>query len=212
MLCRLSYAGKSLSDNGLEKNHRRPSNASDTRSDTHFTPLRARKGGSIINSVRNTRRSSKPTKPYPDFPLFAHATGRWAKKILGRLHYFGPWRDPEGALQRYLDQKDELYAGRTPRAVGDGLTVRGLLNHFLTSKRRLVDSGDLVPVTFEGYHTICKYIAKSINLSRLVSDLTIEDFERLRSDLANIHGPTTLSNDVTRGRTSAQYGGPDIAA
>jgi hypothetical protein len=44
--------------------------------------------------------SGKPTKPGSDFPLFAHAAGVWAKKIRGKLHHFGPWSDPEGALRR----------------------------------------------------------------------------------------------------------------
>jgi hypothetical protein len=35
----------------------------------------------------------KPSKPFPDFQLFPHITGRWAKKIKGKLHYIGPWVD-----------------------------------------------------------------------------------------------------------------------
>ena len=94
---------------------------------------------------KNTRSATKdkPPKPHPDFPLFAHAAGVWAKKIRGKLHYFGPWSDPDGALQRYLDQKDDLLAGRTPRAKSDGLTIRDLINRFLTSKQHLWDAGEI---------------------------------------------------------------------
>ena len=63
------------------------------------------------------------------------------QKTRGKLHYFGRWDDPEGALQKYLDQRDDLHAGRKPRVQTEGPTIRELLKRFLTSKKMLVDAG-----------------------------------------------------------------------
>ena len=94
---------------------------------------------------------NKPKKPYPDFPLFAHANGLWAKKIRGKHFYFGPWRDPDGALEKYLDEKDDHQAGRTPRVKVDGATIAFMANHFLTSKKHLLDTGEIQLRTFQEY-------------------------------------------------------------
>jgi len=51
--------------------------------------------------------------------------------------------DPNGqaALDKWLAQKDDLLAGRTPRPASDGLTVRDLANRFLTTKRLQANAG-----------------------------------------------------------------------
>jgi hypothetical protein len=77
-----------------------------------------------------------------------------AEKIRGKIHCFGKWARRENgklvrvegdgwkeALEEYKAVADDLHAGRTPRARGDGLTVAHLCNRFLTAKRRR-EAGD----------------------------------------------------------------------
>lgn len=151
-------------------------------------------------------KKEKPDKPYPDFPLFAHARKRWAKKIRGRTFYFGPWNDPDGALQLYLDQRDDLHAGRAPRVVRDGLTVHHLLNRFLEAKEARLDSGEIQPRTFTEYRDTADRIADAFGLSRLVENLAADDFEHLRRNMARKWGPVRLGNEVVRIRGVFKYG------
>ncbi len=150
--------------------------------------------------MNKSSKSTPPRKPYPDFPLFPHATRRWAKKIRGKLCYFGPWHDPDAALTRYLDQKDDLHAGRTPRAQRDGLTIRELANEFLTSKKMMMDAGELTARSWRDYHVTCERLVEFFGKTRLVIDLDAGDFDRLKSSLAKTSSPITVGNEVNRVR------------
>ena len=157
------------------------------------------------------RSQTKPAKPYKDFPLFPHATKRWAKKIKGRTCYFGPWDDPDAALKKYLDQRDDLYAGRDPQTAKLGeLTLADAANHFLTSKTMKVDSGELSVRSMRDYHKTCERVIQVFGRTRSVSSLGPNDFQRLRSELVkgkrkNNHSLLTLSGDITRVRMLFKY-------
>ena len=158
-----------------------------------------------MESVSSKQKTNKPTKPYPDFPLFPHATKRWAKKIRGKHYYFGPWSDPYAALEKYQDQRDDLYAGRSPRSTGEDSTVRDLCNHFLTSKKRQCDTGEITERTFGDYHTTCGRIIDVLGKDRPVDDLRGDDFETFRMELAKTRGPVALGNEIQRVRVVFNY-------
>lgn len=135
----------------------------------------------------DSRRSAKPEKPWPGYPLFAHSNGQWAKKIRGRVYYFGPWRNPEAAFDRYRQDRTDLEAGRTPQRQSDSLTVRQLINLCLSTKEAKVESGELRRRTFEEYYIVARRIARVFGVNRLVEDLTPADFLSLRKDFAKTH-------------------------
>jgi hypothetical protein len=143
-------------------------------------------------------KSGKPAKPYHKFPLTPHPSGRWCKKIRGQLHYFGPWNDPGGALQKYLDQKDALHAGRKPRLDAGELTVKELVNAFLTAKAASRDAGELAPRTWDDYKAACDILVDNVGKRRLVTDIGPEDFAALRKELAKNWGPPSSRASALR--------------
>lgn len=146
----------------------------------------------------------KPVKPFEGFPLYAHSNGSWAKKIRGRVRYFGPWNDPDGALKKFQAQRDALMAGMEPQQ--EGVTLKHLVNCFLTSKEDDVDSGDLSTRTFRDYKEACQRFTKHISKYRTVESLTPQDFAKVRKKLAKTRGPVSILNDISRVRTMFKWG------
>lgn len=165
------------------------------------------------HNVKPKGRPGRPPrrrKPHPDFPLFHHATGYWAKKVRGKLHYFGKVAsDPKGeaALSQWNEEKDDLLAGRTPRRKDDGaLTIAALFNQFLTFKQDRVASGELDLRTWQDYFRACESVVDVLGKDTSVEGLTPEDFERLRRELAKGRSPVSLKNAITRIRVAFDWG------
>jgi integrase len=172
-------------------------------------------------SPRNRKsKTAKPAKPYPDFPLGPANNGRWCKKIRGTIRYFGRWGTVvngsltvvgedgnwQAALALYKAQKDDYYAGRTPRVGGKGLTVMDLCNRFLTAKLRAMESGELAARTFMAYRGVTDILIATFGNNRLVEDLAADDFESLRAKLAKSWGPVRLGSEIVRIKSVFKYG------
>jgi integrase len=146
--------------------------------------------------------STKSEKPL--FPLFRHASGQWAKKIRGRTHYFGV--DQTAALAKYSTEREDLEAGRVPKpAEADALTVKDLVNRFLSAKLGLRDSGELSPRTWSDYYSMCERLIESLGRTRAVENLGSDDFDTLRRKLAKVRGPVSLGNEIQRIRTLFKF-------
>jgi integrase len=184
------------------------------------------------DSTRKPRRrkaADRPKKPYPDFPLSPHPSGKWQKKIRGKIHYFGRWaKRVEGklvrvegdgwkeALELYKADADDLHAGRTPRVTGGELTVADLCNRFLTAKLRQWEAGEISSRMFEPtadpkkpkgeYPATTNRIISTFGATRLVDDLAADDFEALRDGMAKQWGPVRLGNEIQKVRTLFKYG------
>jgi integrase len=143
--------------------------------------------------------------------LYAHPSGKWAKKIRGRLFFFGRWMHqkhgrivlvPGGGWKQALAEYDavanDLHACRTPRVKTDGLTIADLCNRFLTAKLQKQEAGELGQRMFQEYRDNTDLIVATFGTHRLVDDLAADDFQSLRARMASRFGPVRLGNVITR--------------
>jgi integrase len=152
----------------------------------------------MANSI-GKQAACKPDKPYPDFPLFPHATKRWAKKIKGRLHYFGPWDDWQAALERFQYENDYLQQGKKPPPRNQtALTVGDLVNSMLDHRKAKVESGEMSQRSWTDYERVGKFLIAALGRHTSVECLTAADFTQLRAKMAKRMGLVTLGNEIGR--------------
>jgi integrase len=163
-----------------------------------------------VKKKRRRKGIDRPAKPFRDFPLFFHGSGRFAKKIRGKTVYFGYWRGDkaipwEKALEKYEREKADLHAGRVPVDLDDVFTVEALVNKFLAFKRARVDSGELSALSWQEYYNTAKRVEDALGWNRAVTDLKPDDFEKYRANIAKKWGPHRLAGEVQRIRSMFKY-------
>ncbi|WP_146601369.1 tyrosine-type recombinase/integrase [Novipirellula aureliae] len=152
--------------------------------------------------MNDSTRPKKPNKPYPDFPLYPHNSKRWAKKINKRTHYFGPWDDWKGALERWQYENDYLQQGKTPppRNV-EALTVEDMVNGLLEHREAKVFSGELSRRTWLDYRRVGRSLIKDWGRYRTVESLTPSDFQKLREKYSKKLQLIALGDFIRRTKT-----------
>lgn len=135
---------------------------------------------------------TKPRKPSPDFPLFPHASGKWAKKIDGRLRYFGRWEDPDGALAEYRDSQkpDTMSCGE--------LTLEIAVNAFLTAKGDALAVGKLAASTYNDYKLTCTKLLKHFGRTLRVDSITPQQWSEYRRQLETTRNMHSTSQEIVK--------------
>lgn len=160
------------------------------------------KANSTIAKKKRPEKSKAPAKPYDGFPLFAHQSGQWAKKVKGEFYYFGVWDDPAAALREFKKQEDDLYAG-TPTTPAGGLTVEDLANDFLRYKKARVGSGELSSRSWTDYYDVCAVVLDVLGKTTAIETLRPIDFERVRAAFAKAG---IRRGEVRQPRSAARLG------
>ena len=164
------------------------------------------------SKTKQKRKGHQAAKPYPEFPLTAHASGRWCKKHQGRRYYFGKVDDGwEAALAKFERDWSYILEHGRPRPADDGstdddgCTLAVLCNAFLNSKRRKMEAGDLAARSFADYLRITDGLIDHFGKDRRVADLQPADFAKLRAKLSKSLGPVSLKDKINRIRIIFNY-------
>ena len=155
-------------------------------------------------------KTAKVKKPYPEYPLFAHASNQWAKKIKGRMWYFGTLDDHVAALDKYNEQIHEIQAGRDPRRTkkqtsAAELSVHDMVNLFLARQEARIKTGEVGRRHFSDCFQSCKMITNYFGKFQSASSLKAADFQAFRASFPGTWGATKVSGEISRVKSAFKW-------
>ena len=133
----------------------------------------------------------KPSKPRPDFVLFAHQNGQWCKKVKQVLYYFGSWSDDptgEQAESEWHKRRAGIEAGLDRlrvEAVSGGWTLGALTRKYLEVRNSDLLTGHLSDEQFKDYTRDLLAFAGLVGVNAQVEALTPEHFAKYADHLRN---------------------------
>jgi len=153
------------------------------------------------------KRVKHRTEPIERFPVKPRRDGRFQKRIHGHLYYFGSGDgDRTSAKAEYDLVKDDLYAGRPPRAwmrgtegVG-GMSVKDLCNRYLVERAADLDAGKISDGHYDDIESalknFCTLRVGSVALGkRAVAELRPEDFAAFARHMGNRVGDRAFNRE-----------------
>jgi integrase len=131
-------------------------------------------------------KAERPAKPYPEFPLFPHRNGQWAKKIAGQTVYLGPWSDWQAALKRY----EGLGSGSS--------TLKASVSKYLAAQKLRQESGEITLRHYLAVEWVLDRLLTQIEPNKAIKKLTSEDFGVWRAHLATTNKAVALGSHIRR--------------
>ena len=124
-------------------------------------------------------KKEKPKKPSKKYPLFAHSNGHRAKKIRGKLHYFGPLDNPKTARANHEEHHARVTLGEGPEVKG-GLTLKELIVRFTLTQQGKLEREHIGRKTYTQYNMLSNLVGKMLGGDAIVDQLGPRDFSAAR--------------------------------
>ncbi len=148
-----------------------------------------------------------PTK----FPLFLHATGQWAKKIKGKLWYFG--KDQQKAFEQYSYERLHLEIGINLRKLppskpvepSEGVRLGEGIDLFLASCEAKVARGELSRLSLIDYKLTLALVTASLERSIPIQLTTPSHWASVYTRIAANKNATTINGEIARVRAAFNW-------